>query len=218
MIAAMVFLGIQLFTAPNRENADKRTSAEIYAEMQNMNRDLRDVSFSHEMRAYESKLRQEAKGKPEEEKQVDTKVLGAYVLYADTALKSGLYREQLLKDGKTQLNNAYTKVNRAYDQIKPKFEKYNKNSVWQELKVEVYPTEGRPDTVVTPNKIYTDMVATLSPMAENDKVWGIVPGYQLIDALVNLTGAQPWFSYTFAALLLAIVVRAIIWPDRKSVV
>ena len=40
----------------------------------------------------------------------------------------------------------------------------------------------------------------------------MIPGYQLVDFLVHVTGASPGFSYWFAALLMAFVVRGIIWP------
>ncbi len=208
----MVFLGIQLFTAPSRENQDKRTSAEIFTAMQAMNRDLRDFSMMAELRKYEAKVGEEAKGKPELEKRIDEDVMKGYVLYADTALKSAVYREQLFDSKKVQTNYGYTKLNRAYDMFKPKFEAYSKSEFWKASQVEVFPTEGFPASTKTAEQAYDQMVTTLSPMAEAEPVFGFIPGYQVIDFLVKLTGSQPWFSYAFAALLLAMLVRGIIWP------
>lgn len=216
LIMAMVFLGIQLFTQPNqKQNEDKRTAAQVFADIQKKNAELEDVTMFPELRVYEDKLRAEAKDKPDLEKQIDGKVLAAYTIYADTAMKSGLYRQQLFKSGKVEANYGYTKVTRAYDQLRPKYEALGHSDIWKE-QVPVFPTEGRPQTVVTPESLYADVKTTLSPMAKAEPVFLIVPGYQLIDFLVNLTGAQPWFSYAFAAFLLALAVRLIIWPMSQK--
>ncbi|MCH8274514.1 MAG: membrane protein insertase YidC [Armatimonadetes bacterium] len=37
-------------------------------------------------------------------------------------------------------------------------------------------------------------------------------GYVIVDTLVRFTGSVPWFSYWFAALLLAFIVRGLAWP------
>jgi YidC/Oxa1 family membrane protein insertase len=42
--------------------------------------------------------------------------------------------------------------------------------------------------------------------------YGVFPGYKIIDSLVSLTGSKPGFSYAFAAFLLALIVRAVIFP------
>lgn len=212
LIFGMVYLGFQLFMAPGRENADERTSAEVLSEMQAMNRDLRDYSMTQTLRLYENKVRAEAKGNAEAEAAADQKVLEAYVLYADTALKSAVYRDQRVQDNRAQTNYGYQKLNRAYDTFKPKFEALNKEAAWKETVVTVFPTEEFPETEKTPEQVYAQMVSTLSPLAKAEPVFGFIPGYQVIDFLVNLTGAQAWFSYAFAAFLLAVVVRAIIWP------
>lgn len=208
----MVFLGVQLFTTPNKQGADKRTASEIYEELKDMNRDLRDYSMMNEVRVYERKLKEEAKGDAEKEKAVGEQVLDAYTLFADTALKSAIYRKERFKEGDAQTDYGYTKLNRAYDMFKPKFESFSKTPAWTENQVEVFPTEGFPEETKTPEQVYGQMVTTLSPMAKEAPVFGFIPGYQVIDFLVNLTGAQPWFSYAFAAFLLALLVRAIIWP------
>lgn len=212
LIAAMVFLGLQLFTAPSRENQDDRPAAEIYRELEGMNRDLRDFSMMATLRKWETKLREEAKGKPEQEAKVEEEVLKGYVLYADTALKSAVYRQERFEAKEAQTNYGYTKLNRAYDLFKPKFEAYSKSEFWKTAEVGVFPTEEFPEAAKSPEEVYGQMVATLSPMAKAEPVFGFIPGYQLIDVLVSVTGSQPWFSYAFAAFLLALVVRAIVWP------
>lgn len=46
--------------------------------------------------------------------------------------------------------------------------------------------------------------------------WGIGIGYQFIDGVVRATGRIPWFSYAFATLVIAIVVRALTYPFAQS--
>lgn len=65
---------------------------------------------------------------------------------------------------------------------------------------------------LSPNDVWTDITTKLGDAYKTDKVWGLVPGYYLIDSLVAFTGRNPEYSYALAALLLAIVVRAIVWP------
>lgn len=228
MIAAMVFLGVQMFTAPQRANQDTRSAADIWSEMQTYNAELKDFSFANLLPKYESKVSEEAgksnaeadklsdsaakeARKAEIKKETDEKILSAYTLYSDTAIKSATYREELFKQGKAQTNYGFSKLSRAFEKFKPKFEAFSKADSWN-VPVQVAPYGTRVATSVTPASTYDDMVKTLSPMAQAEPVWGFIPGYQLIDALVKLTGSQPWISYTFAAFLLALVIRAIIWP------
>lgn len=211
LIMGMVFLGVQLFTAPNRETADTRSSAEIYKVLQEYNRDLKDYSAMMELPKYESKVKTEAKDKPEKEALVEAEILKGYVLYADTALKSASLREEMFKAKRATSNYGYSKLNRAYDKFKPKFEAFHRTEMW-DSKVDVTPYGAFTSSSVSPREIYDSMVVTLSPMAKAEPVFGLFPGYYLIDFLVKLTGSQPWFSYAFAALLLAMVVRAVIWP------
>jgi YidC/Oxa1 family membrane protein insertase len=60
--------------------------------------------------------------------------------------------------------------------------------------------------------LYERLVADISGRNRSELTYGVFPGYQIIDFLVNLTGANPSFSYAFAAFLLALCVRAIIYP------
>jgi YidC/Oxa1 family membrane protein insertase len=65
---------------------------------------------------------------------------------------------------------------------------------------------------ISAKDLHDRLVSEVSTRNQNDLVYGLFPGFQMIDALVNLTGAVPGFSYAFAAFLLALVVRAIIFP------
>lgn len=210
MIGAMIFLGFQLFMGP-KNNQDKRNSAEQLTDLQTMNAELRDMDLQMAVRKYEQTVRAEGKSSGKSREDIDSQVMQGYVLLADATLKSGLYRTQLVEAGKAQTDYGYKKIRRAYDSFKPKFEAFHKKDVWQKA-VAVTPTDGRPQAEVTPEQIYEDIKSELSPLAESQPVIGFIPGYKLIDILVQSTGAQPWLSYTLAAFFLAVVVRAIVWP------
>jgi YidC/Oxa1 family membrane protein insertase len=65
----------------------------------------------------------------------------------------------------------------------------------------------------SPQGLYNQIIDTLSARNKTDLVWGFIPGgYQFIDFLVHVTGAQPYFSYWFAAFLLALAVRSAVFP------
>lgn len=212
LMGMMIFLGIQLIMAPQNSNKDSRTSAEVWTKMLEMNRDLKDVAIQQELRTYETIYNSESEksGVTEEEKK--KQILRAHLLVLDTIHKSGNYRGELFKAGKVSSDWAYRKLDKGYTFIKPKFESYYRTPIWGATSVEVTPTAKYPKSLMTADEIYKNLVVELSPLAKAEPVFGFIPGYQLVDFLVQATGATPGFSYWFAALLLAIVVRAIIWP------
>jgi YidC/Oxa1 family membrane protein insertase len=212
LLATTIFLGINLIMGPQRANQDTRTSKEILAKMQEHNAKLMDLSIQQELTRYESKFNEEANRDKVPQSQRDRAILGAYALVADTIQKSALYREELNKQGKSNDAWAYRKLDKAYTFIKPKFEQYYLAPVWAETVVAVAPSEKYPAGTRSPKEIYDTIVKDLSPLAEREPVFGFIPGYQLIDVLVQITGATAGFSYWFAAFLLACIVRAIIWP------
>lgn len=212
MIAAMVFLGYQLFTAPNRAEQDKRTSAEILTEMHAMNSKLEDVSITKLYPVYESKLKAEAKEKGTPESELKQKILEGAILVVDTKLKSGAYRHKVFKEGDATRDLGYDKMFRGYDFFKPRYEGQSKSDIWANAAIEVAPTADFPETMVSAQEAYERIVTAIQPLAKENLVYGFIPGYAVIDFLVNLTGAQPWISYTLAAFVLALLVRIIVWP------
>lgn len=61
-------------------------------------------------------------------------------------------------------------------------------------------------------EFYEKLVDDISVRNRTEMVYGVFPGYKIIDALVNFTGAVPGFSYAFAAFLLALLVRITVYP------
>ncbi|HWA83868.1 MAG TPA: YidC/Oxa1 family membrane protein insertase [Fimbriimonadaceae bacterium] len=71
---------------------------------------------------------------------------------------------------------------------------------------------GGPPPQVSGKELYDRLVADIAARNQTELVYGIFPGYKIIDSLVHLTGANPGFSYAFAAFLLALIVRLIVFP------
>jgi len=203
LITLVIFMGYQLIMGPRQNQTDPRTADQIWTEMKKLNGELKDVSVARLLPLYNQKYSVEAKAKKVPQAEIDAQELRAVLLVVDTQFKSGLQQTP-------EWN--YHKINAAYTLLKPKFEAWHLKDIWRTAKVEVAPEPGRPETEVSAESLYNALVADLSVRNKEQRVYGLIPGYGLIDSLVALTGRVPAISYTFAALLLAIVVRAIVWP------
>lgn len=78
--------------------------------------------------------------------------------------------------------------------------------------VTVTDVDGKSHDQVSGQAMFDKIVESLKQRNRTDLVYGFLPGWQLIDFLVHLTGAVSSFSYAFAAFLLALLVRAIVFP------
>ena len=124
----------------------------------------------------------------------------ARVLTANASFKAG-----------TQRNDFY-RLNAAYMTLQTQSIQHAGKPEWEKMSLEIPSSAGVPAETTTPKAMFDRIVTDLSARSKKDLVWGVVPGYALIDTLVKLTGSVPAFSYAFAALLLAIVVRAVVYP------
>ena len=203
LLLALVIIGFQLFL--NKGNQpDTRTVDQILQTMRDDNANIKDLSIARELSTLQNKLKSE-KLPADQQQQIEYQ--GA-VLVADTQIKAGFLRDDLRR-----LNNAYTLL-QGYE------EKWV-NKPWWNSRVEVSPPVKGPipevANAVSPNtwtgpELYAKTVSVLDDKNRNTLVWGIFPGYQMIDFLVHATGAKPGFSYWFAAVVLAVVLRAILYP------
>jgi YidC/Oxa1 family membrane protein insertase len=125
--------------------------------------------------------------------------LQATILVADTQFQAGKQRRD-----RHRIYNAYLTLHAEHRAL-------HTDPMWQE-QVDLPPTLSTPATRVTAEQLFQEIVSDLSARNRAEMVWGFFPGYGMIDFLVKLTGAIPGFSYAFAALLLAICVRAVVWP------
>ncbi len=202
---AFFFLGWQILQGGgcggNKGANDTRTMEKVYERIVELNKDGNDSALANEIAIYDRKLTAEKDAgrltdKDLEEKRFDVGIINVQTMYAN-ALRN--------KD-QGKLNNAYNNVFRAMH------EQYGKTAFWQRS-IPVAPIEGKIAGVsVTPDALYGLVVEDLSAMNKTAKVLGYIPGYQMMEFLVGLTGNSPSFSYWFAALMLAFLVRLAVFP------
>ena len=203
LLATTVFLGLQLMNGgANRgqQTADKRTSTQILADMRKMNAEGKDITIQAERKVYESKLLEEAKAAKTPEAEVKKKVIESWVLAMHTSAKAGI---EFSQPGR---------LSTAFNSLDHERKAYLGDEAWSKVKVPVHGIKAMPQTEITGEELYQTTVAKLGDLNQREMVWGFFPGYQAIDFLVKVTGSSAWFSYTFAALLLALIVRAIVYP------
>ena len=123
----------------------------------------------------------------------------AAILAAHTQLKMGIASRDT------------NKLRMAYNTLEPFERTHSTKAAWTSTPVEV--TDGGVKTTITGHAFLGTLVSKISERNKGDLIWGAIPGgYQFIDFLVGLTGHNPYVSYWFATLLLAFVVRAVVFP------
>lgn len=210
LFAAVIFLGYNIFFG-NRGPQDTRTSDEILAQMRVLSTEIKDQSLLQELPKLNGRLgedekkadleKDEAKRK-ELKAAIETKRVEGELLVADAGFKAGVQR------------NDFNRLNNAYIAIRGAHKKYVGQPIWssQTFTIPATKTGSFSEKSTTADSLYNDLVQELSTRSKKDLVWGLLPGYQIIDGLVHLTGAVPSFSYAFAALLLAFLVRTLVFP------
>ncbi len=203
LIAAVVFMGFQLFfNNPRSRSTDSRTPDQILAHMRELNGKLYDIDIAKERRDYVAQLNAAKLPKAEKE----AKEIEALVLVVHTEFYGGLRLD------------SYDRVNRAYMTLQEKREWFQSTPLWKKP-IQVAGFQGKGAEMVragvaevSPQDLYNQVTSDLKSRAENHLVVGIFPGFKIMDFLVSLTGRNPNFSYAFAAFILALMVRLIIWP------
>lgn len=216
LLMITIFLAVQLFFGAKNEPKDNRTLPQLHQELVVDNQKLLDMSIVKASSEYSNRLDAMVSAKTITKAVADEDKIEAAILVADTQLKAGLYRDDTGK-----IRNAYQVLLPFQKKLldKPEWTKTyalpkplvtgpfvqdgmaNPRSIWQ------YPWTGR-----SGQDLYLQIVKTLSARNRSEYVYGIIPGYGLMDFLVHMTGAVPSFSYAFAGFLLALIVRAIVFP------
>lgn len=199
LMMAVIFLGYNLFFGNQNKVEDKRTSAQVLTEMRAFNKEIKDQSIVGAGAELSRKVDADLEAKKITKDQADLLHIEGLILTADTQYKAAMQRKD------------FNRMNMAFMTLESKRRDYLDTPAWKQP-VRIAEHAGFPRTEVTPDVLYNSINLGMTELGRNTLVWGIVPGFQLIDFLVNMTGAKPAFSYWFAALLLAIAVRAIIWP------
>lgn len=218
LIVTTVFLGMQLF-CNKPQTTETRTRDQILTTMRTLNSQIKDMTIAQkELSAFNHKVDEDSKpptapaplqgktpAKVLTKEEAEKLKYEATILVADTQLKAGMIR------------NETQRIRNAYNLLESIHRKQATNPNWTEAVVAIPTAERQPErfewTSWTGPQLYDKIVKELSTRNKSDLVWGFMPGgYAFIDFLVGITGKVPSFSYWFAALLLALVVRAIIYP------
>lgn len=203
LLMAVILVGVQLFF--NRSSTpESRTVDQIITAMEDQNSKILDLSIAREFSTLQNKIKNEKL--PEEQK--EAKELEGAILVADTQVKAAILRQDLRR-----LNSAYT-ILQGYN------ERWSTRPFWTKSVEVPVPAAGAIAGSENPagpgswsaEQLYGHTVSVLDQKNKETLVWGLFPGYQMIDFLVHSTGANPGFSYWFACILLAVVLRAILYP------
>lgn len=198
LIVATIFLGYNLFFG-NKGPEDLRTSAEIFTDMRQQNQEIKDYSIAANLQKLKSRLDSEVGNKRTSAQEAEKLKFEAAVLVIDTQYKAAVQRKDIQRISMAQ--SALTSLRHEFD----------KKPIWNEA-VAVASHKDFPDTSLTAGTLREKVNAAASSLGKNTQVWGFFPGYEMIDAIVHLTGAIPAVSYALACLLLAVAVRLIVWP------
>ena len=211
LIVTIIFFGFQLLFPPNRSNEGQfngkklTTASEFRDALIDANTNLFDVSAQQLLPIYNRVLDQQASEKKLTPEEVEEKKIEAIVLVGDTQLKAGIARNDT-----GRIRSAYQNLvgfeNRLLDapkwnaEIKVADETEDKRFGWSSW---------------TGHELYKKAVSEISERAKKDLIWGAIPGgYAFIDMLVQFAGGPQngAVSYAFAAFILALIVRSIVFP------
>lgn len=199
LLMLSIFLAFNLWT--QSQNAPAKPSGDLHQAMLNQNRDRLDVSIVQTSHQYQKSIDQQLQNKKITPEEADRLKVEATVLVADTQFKAGIH------------GNHTDRIRDAYNTLVGMNRTKRDTPVWNTpvavVDVSQDPKFGWKEW--SGQHLYDRVVQELSKRNQTDLVWGFIPGYQLMDFLVHLTGAIPSFSYALAGLFLAILVRACVF-------
>ncbi len=203
--AAFFFLGWQILQGGGcggqKAGNDTRTKEKVYERIVELNKEGNDSALTQEVAIYGQKLKAEQDAGRITADEVEQNMFDAEIIKVET-----IYVNSVRNDNQGKLNTAYT------GDFKNLQGKYGKTAFWKRP-IPVAPVEGKIEgATITPEALDGLMMTDLSAMNKKAKVLGYIPGYHMMEWLVGLTGSSPGFSYWFAALMLAILVRLAVFP------
>lgn len=194
---AVLFLGYNLFIAgPNK--APTKTFDELKLEMASNNAKILDQTIS--LKTYPDYTKAIDRNEKLSEAEKDKLKLEGLILVADTQYKAAIQRQDI------------NRVITTNDALQAWERKLGPESPLWNAPVAIATHKDFPASSVTPKLLKEQVRKISSELGQTTPVWGFFPGYQLIDFLVKMTGSTPALSYALACLLLAIVVRAVVFP------
>ena len=190
----VAFLAINLFMSRNNAPVETRSSDVILSQMRDQNAKELDQSIPENRRALDSKVSAEVNAKTITQAEADTKKFEGALLVADAQLRAGLHRDEL------------NRMDASYQTLLSLWKGNHDTPMWDQL---TFPEQGR---VLQANDLFERSKDALNKANQKDQLYGFIPAYKVIDTLVKMTGSIPSISYALAALILAIFVRALIFP------
>ncbi len=194
-----IYLGYQLLTGGFNKDNDNKKSDDVYQSLKTSAIKTEDDNVQLNLDNYISLLNKEEQGnvittEKKQQRLMDGIVTAAYAKY-QVALKQ--------KDVNKMQEAHQILFNYEYE--------YAKNPCWKHPN-KIEDEKGFVIATYSAYDLYHTITDQLAAWNKEDLVWGFIPGWQLIDFLVSITGKVSWFSYALAGLFLAICVRAAIWP------
>jgi YidC/Oxa1 family membrane protein insertase len=211
LIVTIIFFGFQLLFPPNRGTESEYYGKKVVTVVEHRdalidaNKNLYDISAQRIYPTYLKLLDTEAQEKKLPAADLEAKKIEAVVLLADTQLKAGIAR------------NDTGRIRNAYNNL-VSFENRLLDSPTWSTTVSISDVSGDPRfgwSSWSGHELYKKVVSEISSRAKKDLIWGAIPGgYAFIDFLVQLAGGEKngGVSYAFAAFILALIVRAIVFP------
>lgn len=204
MLAITVFLGMQLFNGSRTNATDYRKPEELLTALRKANKELDGTKSRADNQLYQQRVTLQATEEKWSAEKLATFKNEGDLLDFHTRLAEGIKKNNL------------GQVQEVWQQLEPRERKQASDPNW---KTEV--AVGKNDQLKTErmsmSSLWDAATVDLNARYKVEPVFGFIPGWQLMDALVALTGRLPAFSYAFSALLLAIFVRlAIFVPVTKQ--
>ena len=201
---------VWIFSTMNNQKKDGAVApTDVFAELVRANKETRDVSAASYFNQYTKLVDQDVKDKKITEQAGDLKKFEGAVLTSNTQLRAGLQR------------NETSRVRLAYQTLWPYQKKHLDQADWRDHEFTPAPDSRFPEVpqTVSGQHLFTKISEILSARNKVEIIWGFIPGgYNAIDMLMALTGKNPGFSYWFGALLLAFVVRIIVFPFTQKTI
>ena len=201
---------VWIWTTMNNKPKDaERTSEQIFTQIKQENAETKDLSAARDFNEYSKILDQQVKDKKLTEDASNLKKYEGAVLVANTQLRAGLMR------------NETSRIRLAYQTLWQFQKKHRDTPEWRDNAFTAAPDlrfSEVPQTI-SGQKLFESVSETLSNRNKKELIWGFIPhGYDAIDTLMAATGKRAGFSYWFGALLLAFVVRLIVFPFTQKTI
>ena len=185
------------------------TTQQVFDKLRKSNTDTLDLTAASDFNTYKNLLDEDVKSKKITEEAANLKKFEGAILTANTQVRAGLLR------------NETARIRLGYQTLWP-FQKKNLGTKeWQGTEFEAAPDSRFPDLnpKTSGQHFFEKISEIISARNKTEIIWGFIPGgYTAIDTLMGITGKVPGFSYWFGALMLALVVRIIVFPFTQKTI